>query len=181
MQVKTKGRVAVTAMVDLALRGTGGPVALRTISRRQGISMSYLEQLFARLRRHEFVDSIRGPGGGYRLSRPADEITVADIVAAVDDAPDERIANMAGAGAEPANRLVTQNLSASVDAWMANYLSAISLKSLADAQLASGVLFDERPRRLGILPKVVVQPTRVRGPNSVFALGDALAQSSITG
>ena len=84
MRLTTKGRFAVTAMIDLALRSNAGPVALAAISQRQQISLSYLEQLFGKLRRHELVESTRGPGGGYSLGRAAAEITVADIIVAVD-------------------------------------------------------------------------------------------------
>jgi Rrf2 family iron-sulfur cluster assembly transcriptional regulator len=88
MRLTTKGRYAVTAMLDLALHFREGPITLADISGRQGISLSYLEQLFSRLRRHGLVDSTRGPGGGYRLSRPADEIAVADVITAVDEKVD---------------------------------------------------------------------------------------------
>ncbi len=84
MKLSTKGRYAVTAMMDLALREAAGPVALADISERQGISLSYLEQLFASLRRGGLVVGMRGPGGGYRLARSSAEITVADVVVAVD-------------------------------------------------------------------------------------------------
>src|SRR3546814_14624448 len=80
MRLTTKGRFAVTAMIDLALRHQSGPVTLAAISSRQNISLSYLEQLFGKLRRHELVDSMRGPGGGYSLGRLARNITVADII-----------------------------------------------------------------------------------------------------
>ena len=79
MRLTTKGRFAVTAMIDLALRQNTGPVTLAAISQRQQISLSYLEQLFGKLRRHELVESTRGPGGGYSLGRKAADITVADI------------------------------------------------------------------------------------------------------
>ena len=82
MRLTTKGRFAVTAMIDLALREHSGPVALAAISGRQQISLSYLEQLFGKLRRHELVESTRGPGGGYSLGRKSEEITVADIIVA---------------------------------------------------------------------------------------------------
>jgi len=85
MRLTTKGRFAVTAMIDLALREHTGPVALAAISQRQQISLSYLEQLFGKLRRHELVESTRGPGGGYSLGRKAEDITVADIIVAVDE------------------------------------------------------------------------------------------------
>lgn len=85
MKLTTKGRYAVTAMLDLALHHDQGAVTLADIARRQGISLSYLEQLFARLRRHHLVDSIRGPGGGYNLAREPDKISVAEIVVAINE------------------------------------------------------------------------------------------------
>ncbi len=88
MKLTSKGRYAVTAMLDLAFHDEAGPVTLSHISQRQDISLSYLEQLFTRLRRHKLVISTRGPGGGYSLSRPADDIAVAEIIAAVDEALD---------------------------------------------------------------------------------------------
>ena len=88
MRLTTKGRYAVTAMLDLALHGDHGPVSLADISGRQNISLSYLEQLFAKLRRNELVRSVRGPGGGYRLNRGGHEICVAEIIDAVNEAVD---------------------------------------------------------------------------------------------
>jgi Rrf2 family iron-sulfur cluster assembly transcriptional regulator len=85
MRLSTKGRYAVTAMLDLALNGQEGPVTLSDISENQGISLSYLEQLFAALRARQLVRGVRGPGGGYFLGRPADEISIADIICAVDE------------------------------------------------------------------------------------------------
>ncbi len=85
MKLTTKGRYAVTAMLDLALHYEQGAVTLADIAQRQGISLSYLEQLFARLRRHGLVDSIRGPGGGYNLAKNPDEISVAQIVVAINE------------------------------------------------------------------------------------------------
>jgi Rrf2 family iron-sulfur cluster assembly transcriptional regulator len=85
MQLSTKGRYAVMAMTDLAARSGERPVTLADIAGRQEISLAYLEQLFSRLRRRGVVESVRGPGGGYRLSRPAAAISVADVVLAVDE------------------------------------------------------------------------------------------------
>ncbi len=85
MRLTTKGRYAVTAMLDLALHYQDGPITLADISQRQGISLSYLEQLFSKLRKQGLVDSTRGPGGGYRLSREASNIAVADVITAVDE------------------------------------------------------------------------------------------------
>lgn len=85
MRLTTKGRYAVTAVLDLAFHEENGPVSLAAISERQGISLSYLEQLFAKLRRNEVVKSTRGPGGGYRLSRDTNDISISDIIVAVDE------------------------------------------------------------------------------------------------
>ena len=88
MKLTSKGRYAVTAILDLAFHSRSGPVSLSDISKRQDISLSYLEQLFTRLRKQQLVRSTRGPGGGYSLNRPANEIAVAEIVAAVDEIVD---------------------------------------------------------------------------------------------
>ena len=85
MKLTTKGRYAVTAMLDLAINYQNGPITLSDISKRQGISLSYLEQIFSKLRRNGLVDSARGPGGGYRLSRDADLIAVGQVITAVDE------------------------------------------------------------------------------------------------
>lgn len=88
MRLTTKGRYAVTAMLDLALHEAQGPISLADISDRQGISLSYLEQLFAKLRRHDLVRSVRGPGGGYQLAGGAEAISVAQVVDAVSESMD---------------------------------------------------------------------------------------------
>ncbi len=96
MRLTTKGRYAVTAMLDLAIHAQNGPVSLNDISGRQGISLSYLEQLFAKLRRGGLVASVRGPGGGYRLSRDSNEINVAEVVDAVNESMDATRCNRRG-------------------------------------------------------------------------------------
>ncbi len=96
MKLSTKGRYAMVALVDIALQPEGGLVTLSDIAKRQDISLPYLEQLFVKLRRAELVTSVRGPGGGYRLARPATEIRVVDVLAAVDETVD---AMHKGAGA----------------------------------------------------------------------------------
>ena len=88
MKLSTKGRYAVTAMMDLAIHDREGPVTLADISSCQGISLSYLEQLFSRLRQYGLVEGVRGPGGGYRLGKPSNQISVADIIVAVDESMD---------------------------------------------------------------------------------------------
>ena len=88
MKLTSKGRYAVTAMLDVALHSSRGPVPLAEISARQEISLSYLEQLFSRLRKQQLVDSVRGPGGGYRLGRDADDIAIGEVIRAVDESVD---------------------------------------------------------------------------------------------
>lgn len=88
MRLTTKGRYAVTAMLDLALHARHEPVSLADISERQSISVSYLEQLFAKLRKQGLVSSVRGPGGGYQLARDGGEIFIAEIIDAVDESVD---------------------------------------------------------------------------------------------
>jgi Rrf2 family iron-sulfur cluster assembly transcriptional regulator len=133
MRLTTKGRFAVTAMVDLAMRQTRGPVTLAAISERQRISLSYLEQLFGKLRRHNLVSSVRGPGGGYNLARPAQEISVANIVTAVDEAID---ATQCG-GKENCHddkRCMTHDLWATLNDKMHEYLSSVTLADLVAHQ-----------------------------------------------
>jgi Rrf2 family iron-sulfur cluster assembly transcriptional regulator len=133
MRLTTKGRFAVTAMVDLAMRQTRGPVTLAAISERQRISLSYLEQLFGKLRRHKLVSSVRGTGGGYNLARPAQEISVANIVTAVDEAID---ATQCG-GKENCHddkRCMTHDLWATLNEKMHEYLSSVTLADLVAHQ-----------------------------------------------
>jgi Rrf2 family iron-sulfur cluster assembly transcriptional regulator len=145
MRLTTKGRFAVTAMVDLAMRQTRGPVTLAAISERQHISLSYLEQLFGKLRRHQLVSSVRGPGGGYCLAQPAQTVSVADIIAAVDEPLD---ATQCG-GKENCNddkRCMTHDLWATLNAKMHEYLSSVSLADLVEHQNGKhvAVLHDRR-------------------------------------
>ena len=134
MRLTTKGRFAVTAMTDLALNGGAGPVTLAGISDRQKISLSYLEQLFGKLRRHKLVDSVRGPGGGYCLARPMDRISVADIVRAVDEALD---ATQCGGreNCKDEERCMTHELWTTLNFKMYEYLSSVKLSDLVDKQL----------------------------------------------
>lgn len=129
MRLTTKGRFAVTAMMDLALRGDDGPVALATVADRQSISLSYLEQLFGKLRRHKLVESVRGPGGGYCMARPLGEITVADIIRAVDEQLD---ATQCGGeeNCHDAHRCMTHDLWSTLNAKMYEYLASVSLADL---------------------------------------------------
>lgn len=147
MRLTTKGRFAVTAMLDLALREGRGPVTLAAISERQGISLSYLEQLFGKLRRHSIVDSVRGPGGGYTMARALDAVTVADIIAAVDEPLDAtmcggrqdcREAGRVGGGSSDDGRssgqCMTHDLWATLNRKMHEYLESVSLADLIRAQ-----------------------------------------------
>ena len=138
MRLTTKGRFAVTAMIDLALRQGTGPVTLSGISQRQAISLSYLEQLFGKLRRHEIVESIRGPGGGYSLARPAHKVTVADIIIAVDEPLDATHCggkeNCHGSDAASGIRCMTHDLWSTLNAKMVDYLDSVSLQDLVDQQ-----------------------------------------------
>ena len=175
MRLTTKGRFAVTAMIDLGLRQSSGPVTLAAISQRQQISLSYLEQLFGKLRRHELVESTRGPGGGYMLARDASEITVADIIVSVDEPIDATQCggkeNCMGEGA----RCMTHDLWSALNNRMVEFLDAITLQRLVDEQLAKGLHVEEKPslkRAISAMP--VSQPIRVNAPNSVFALGNVL-------
>ncbi|HSM21238.1 MAG TPA: Rrf2 family transcriptional regulator [Rubrivivax sp.] len=169
MRMSTKGRFAVNALIDLALREPAGPVALAAICARQQISLSYLEQLFSRLRRNGLVESTRGPGGGYTLGRSATEISVADIVSAVDEPLDD-------AAGEERDESYSRDLWQRLNAVMLEHMSTITLKSLVDEQVASGVAVEARPARRAISARSPVAPLRTTAPNSVFALGRSLAR-----
>ena len=169
MRMSTKGRFAVNALIDLALREATGPVALATISARQQVSLSYLEQMFSRLRRVGIVESTRGPGGGYTLGRPASEISVADIVGAVDDPTSP------GEG-EPADGL-SQALWLRLGAAMMAHMATITLQSLVDEQKSLGTPVESRPARRAIAPQApAVRPVRTSAPNSVFAFGRSFSR-----
>jgi Rrf2 family transcriptional regulator, iron-sulfur cluster assembly transcription factor len=176
MRLTTKGRFAVTAMIDLALRGRAGPVTLAAISQRQRISLSYLEQLFGKLRRHKLVESTRGPGGGYSLGRKASSITVADIIFSIEDEAGDKRASDATPDSMAAGRCTTDDLWASVNRRTVEFLDSVTLQSLVEEQLAKGVRVDAEPeaRRSAIQP-ARVKPLRINAPNSVFALGRTLA------
>ena len=147
MRLTTKGRFAVTAMMDLAMRGEDGPVALASISERQKISLSYLEQLFGKLRRHKLVDSVRGPGGGYCIARPLDQVRVADIIRAVDEQLD---ATQCGGreNCHDEHRCMTHDLWTNLNRRMYEYLHSVTLASLVEQQRRKvaqhAVLHDER-------------------------------------
>ncbi|WP_456379234.1 Fe-S cluster assembly transcription factor [Thiolapillus sp.] len=134
MRLTTKGRYAVTAMLDLALHGEDGPVSLADIADRQDISLSYLEQLFSRLRKRKLVSSIRGPGGGYCLSLEPGRIDVAGVITAVDERLDSTACGGKG-NCHGDKRCLTHELWQDLSDSIYDYLSSISLQDLLDKQL----------------------------------------------
>lgn len=154
MRLTTKGRFAVTAMIDLAMRGAEGPVALAGISDRQAISLSYLEQLFGKLRRYGLVDSVRGPGGGYCIAKPLNAVSVADIIRAVDEPLD---ATQCGGreNCHEEHRCMTHDLWATLNVKMYDYLASVSLEDLVAKQnaKAAGAQVMSDHRRLGPQPR----------------------------
>ncbi len=137
MRLTTKGRFAVTAMIDLAMRQAEGPVTLAGISKRQKISLSYLEQLFGKLRRDSIVESTRGPGGGYTLCRDGSAITVADIIIAVDEPIDATQCGGKGNchGQDDQHlQCMTHDLWSNLNKRMVDYLESVTLKDLVLAQ-----------------------------------------------
>ena len=178
MRLTTKGRFAVTAMLDLALRQTNGPVTLAAISQRQQISLSYLEQLFGKLRRHELVESTRGPGGGYSLGRKAADITVADIIVSVDEPIDATHCGGKENCLGESGRCMTHDLWTSLNQRMVDFLDSVSLQKLVDDQLAKGIQIENKPSmRKAISAMPVSKPIHVNAPNSVFALGNAFVKN----
>lgn len=130
MKLTTKGRYAVTAMLDLAIHGAEGPVCLGDIAARQDISLAYLEQLFTRLRKQGLVGSTRGPGGGYRLGRPAEEISIADIISAVDETLDTTRCS-GGQDCQRGERCLTHQLWEDLGRHILGFLQNQSLAELA--------------------------------------------------
>jgi Rrf2 family transcriptional regulator, iron-sulfur cluster assembly transcription factor len=129
MRLTTKGRYAVTAMLDLALHANNGPVALADISSRQGISLSYLEQLFAKLRKQDLVMSVRGPGGGYTLGLQRDEVSIAEIVVAVDETIDSTKCQTKG-NCQQGQKCLTHHLWSDLSDQIYDFLNDITLRQL---------------------------------------------------
>lgn len=149
MKLTTKGRFAVTAMIDLALRQADGPVALASISERQKISLSYLEQLFGKLRRCGLVSSVRGPGGGYCMAKPTTAVFVADIIRAVDEPIDVTMCS-GNANCQDDEPCMTHQLWTSLTNRMLDYLSSVSLAELVEQQrsrIGTATLMKERELR----------------------------------
>ena len=154
MRLTTKGRFAVTAMLDLALHASDGPVTLAGISERQKISLSYLEQLFGKLRRRKIVESVRGPGGGYHLARAAATITVADIVRAVEEPLDSTQCG-GRENCHDNHRCMTHELWEELNNTVYGFLAGVSLAQLVEKQRTKTVN--------------VVRPHSKREPQSVSA------------
>jgi len=173
MRLSTRGRFAIAAMIDLALRQSATPVPLGDLAQRHRISMSYLEQMFAKLRQHALVESTRGPGGGYTLARAAQSISVADIIGAIEDGADPR-SSAAPSDTSPSAQALTQDLWDALQTTVLSYLATVSLQSLADEQKAKG--FEVKERKVafkGVFQKPRQQAPRRSTPNSVFALGNS--------
>jgi len=183
MRLTTKGRFAVTAMIDLALREAHGPVTLAGISQRQNISLSYLEQLFGKLRRFDIVESTRGPGGGYTLARRPEHVTVADIIIAVDEPLDATQCGGKGnchGNEEHKGRCMTHDLWTSLNQKMVEYLSSVSLADLVKQQEGRVLVQDMRePKAKQVAEKNKVAAKKeleVKKPlaNSVFTFAQQL-------
>ena len=157
MRLTTKGRYAVTAMLDLVINSDSGPISLADISKRQEISLSYLEQLFSKLRKQGLVSSVRGPGGGYKLGRDSGTIYIAEIVDAVNESIDAT--NCRGAGnCQGGEVCLTHHLWTDLSEQIHSFLSTISLQSLVDqrdqqaaARQASGPINDDAEQIISML------------------------------
>jgi len=149
MRLTTKGRYAVTAMLDLAIHADEGPVSLADISERQGISLSYLEQLFAKLRRNELVRSVRGPGGGYQLNREQHEIDVAQVIDAVNESVDATGCGHNG-GCQGGNICLTHHLWCDLSSQIHSFLSQISLADLMTRKDVQSVVERQDKQHLAI-------------------------------
>ena len=148
MRLTTKGRYAVTAMLDLAIHGQAKPVSLNDISGRQGISLSYLEQLFAKLRRCDLVSSVRGPGGGYRLARNGKEISIAQVVDAVNESMDATRCQGKG-DCQEGDQCLTHHLWIDLSEQIHAFLSDISIGDLVEKKEIRDVALrqDERAQQ----------------------------------
>lgn len=138
MKLTTKGRYAVTAMLDLALHAQSGPVSLAEISTRQEISLSYLEQLFSKLRRKDLVSSTRGPGGGYRVSRSLKDVAISEIIEAVNESVDATQCR-GKENCHSQGRCLTHDLWDALSAQIEEFLSGVSLQDLIDRQSVQAV------------------------------------------
>ncbi len=163
MRLTTKGRYAVTAMLDLAIHHGNGPITLAEIAERQGISLSYLEQLFSRLRRRSLVTSVRGPGGGYNLAREAGDIHIAEVIGAVDENVDTTRCHGAH-NCQDNQRCLTHDLWQDLSDRIYDYLSGISLQELMNRRGVQSVAErQDTPESLGVsLSDLESEAARVR-------------------
>lgn len=177
MRLTTRGKMAVTAVTDMALRSHGGPVALPGISARQGISLSYLEDIFGALRRAGLVTSIRGPGGGYTLTRQPQELSVAEIVAASEKFMARPATDEAGPASDALglpSAEMTEELWTSFHSRVKDYLQSITVADLLKQQNAQFTESESASRQIRPAARKAVRtqlPAR-NVPNSVFALGE---------
>ncbi|TNF98490.1 MAG: Rrf2 family transcriptional regulator [Gammaproteobacteria bacterium] len=156
MKLSTKGRYAVTAMLDLAINDGKNPVTLAEISQCQGISLSYLEQLFARLRRAELVTGVRGPGGGYRLAREASGITIADIIDAVDEHLDATRCGGSG-DCQDGEKCLTHDLWCELSQQIHNFLKEINLQEFLDRPTVRAIIQEEQNKEPEPVPTLGVR------------------------
>ncbi len=159
MKLSTKGRYAVMAMVDLATNSNGDPISLSDVASRQLISLSYLEQLFGKLRRSGLVSSVRGPGGGYKVARPLNEIRISDVVLAVDEPiKATRCKSNSSTGCQvDGSRCITHDLWEELSNHIYLFLNSVSLEDVIDKRVLgiSGILFQqENPTALTRFPDI---------------------------
>ncbi len=180
MRLTTRGKMAVTAITDLASRSHGHPVALPGISARQGISLSYLEDIFSALRRAGLVRSIRGPGGGYTLARPANEVSVADIVRASDRIAQEESDESGKLREDSPSGRMTAELWSSFHSRILDYLQSVTVADLLARQGMNPDNAGAHPAVAGTASAIQRSKSRPAAktqfpaqhvPNSVFALG----------
>ena len=158
MRLTTRGRFAVMAMVDLAMQPGSNPVTLAAISQRQKISLSYLEQLFGKIRRCALVNSVHGPGGGYRLAKDSGQVSIADIIHAVDEPLDSTQCG-GKESCRDGEKCLTHDLWANLNQHIVDYLGAITLKQVVDKQKAKQISVVQVQDMRGTLTKR--QPTSV--------------------
>jgi len=153
MRLSTKGRYAVTAMLDLAIHHGQGAVTLADISEAQGISLSYLEQLFARLRRNGLVEGIRGPGGGYQLTRSPDTISVADVIDAIGEGVDVTLCG-GNTDCQEGERCLTHELWQQLGGKIHEFLAGVTLTGFLEREGVSAVVRRQQQRLQVELPRV---------------------------
>lgn len=166
MRLTTKGRYAVTAMLDLAYHGATHPVALTDIAKRQAISISYLEQLFSRLRRCGVVEGVRGPGGGYQLSRKPCQISVAEIILAVDDTMDSTRCG-GKANCQNDQPCLTHDLWVGLSEQIRHYLDSISLQDVLQRRNVRQIARRQVCEAATMKVAVAIVPEQDQGPGPV--------------